>query len=259
MKPVTPVMDRIKNKVITNPGGCWEWQGATYDSGYGLVYDGNKNSAVHRTVYKETYGEIPDDMVVMHTCHNKSCCNPEHLKLGTKSQNTQDSMFYRNHNTSKKSYEWSGKTVQEKLDNIFSIAKKTVSGCIEWTRSTNAGYGVFSYRENGKPFSFLVHKFVYESIFRPLEDGELVRHICGNRLCCNPTHLIAGSLRDNSIDYLKEGKGRVLSDSDVTAIRYAIKNGELKKPLARKYSVSAQTIRNIAQNKTYKWLGVSYG
>lgn len=44
----------------------------------------------HRWVYEQTYGPIPEDMVIMHTCDEPSCCNPKHLRLGTPANNNED-------------------------------------------------------------------------------------------------------------------------------------------------------------------------
>lgn len=44
----------------------------------------------HRHFYEECFGEIPDGFVVMHKCDNKLCVNPEHLQLGTASENIKD-------------------------------------------------------------------------------------------------------------------------------------------------------------------------
>jgi hypothetical protein len=45
---------------------------------------------VHRLAYELTYGFPPSDRLLMHMCQNKWCCNPDHLRLGTSSENTQD-------------------------------------------------------------------------------------------------------------------------------------------------------------------------
>jgi hypothetical protein len=39
------------------------------------------NVGVHRVMYEEAYGPIPDGAVVGHTCGVKLCCNPGHLAL----------------------------------------------------------------------------------------------------------------------------------------------------------------------------------
>ena len=46
----------------------------------------------------------------------------------------------------------------------------------------------------------LVYRIVFELTHRPLQSGEVVRHICDNPICCNPTHLEAGTRSDNELD-----------------------------------------------------------
>jgi hypothetical protein len=49
-----------------------------------------KVEILHRMIYKEKYGEIPQGMEVCHTCDNPSCINIEHLFLGTHLDNMRD-------------------------------------------------------------------------------------------------------------------------------------------------------------------------
>lgn len=75
---------------------CIEWEGAINSTGYGSVRVGGKTVGAHRLAYERAYGPIPDDvpgyhgMCVMHTCDNRRCVNPEHLKLGTHQDNMTD-------------------------------------------------------------------------------------------------------------------------------------------------------------------------
>ena len=65
------------------PNDCWEWLGDTYGSGYGRW----RSEGAHRTAYKMSAGPIPDGMLVLHSCDNRLCVRPDHLSLGTHSDN----------------------------------------------------------------------------------------------------------------------------------------------------------------------------
>lgn len=72
------------------PFDCWEWIGCLC-GGYGQFCIGSGVYTVsHRFSYSLEYGEIADDIKVLHECDNKRCVNPNHLFLGTNKDNTQD-------------------------------------------------------------------------------------------------------------------------------------------------------------------------
>ena len=82
-----------KHSVPITETGCWIWLGA--DSGiktgeYGILRIGNKNEKAHRLSYKLFVGEIPQGLQVLHRCDTPSCINPDHLFLGTISDNMKD-------------------------------------------------------------------------------------------------------------------------------------------------------------------------
>lgn len=71
---------------------CWPWQGTMgsrhRDRGYFSI-DGKKY-IVHRLVWELFNGPIPEGLVVRHKCDNSICCNPNHMELGTQSDNERD-------------------------------------------------------------------------------------------------------------------------------------------------------------------------
>jgi hypothetical protein len=82
---------RFFEKIAIKPGdSCWEWQGARLKAGYGQAFVKGKLMLAHRAMYEHTVGPIPEGMVVMHTCDNPPCCNPNHLRLGTARENVHD-------------------------------------------------------------------------------------------------------------------------------------------------------------------------
>jgi hypothetical protein len=74
-----------------NECGCWIWRRAKSDFGYGIVYrPGVGLVRAHRMAWEMTQGPIPSGLVVLHKCDTPACINPDHLRIGTKKQNSED-------------------------------------------------------------------------------------------------------------------------------------------------------------------------
>lgn len=58
--------------------------------GYHNIVRNKRKTLVHRAVYEDNFGPIPEGMVIRHSCDNTSCINPEHLILGTHQDNVND-------------------------------------------------------------------------------------------------------------------------------------------------------------------------
>lgn len=69
---------------------CWLWTGSMDKDGYGIFTIKQKKLPAHRASYILHVGEIPHGLYTLHTCHNPSCVNPHHLKVGTQKDNIQD-------------------------------------------------------------------------------------------------------------------------------------------------------------------------
>lgn len=73
------------------PRDCWEWQGAVNGRGYGVMRHRGKLVLTHRLALRTHLGRpLRRGKLVLHSCHNRKCCNPEHLSEGTPSRNQLD-------------------------------------------------------------------------------------------------------------------------------------------------------------------------
>jgi transposase len=74
---------------------CWNWtgyqrRGPKNPTPYGMLGWKGRTTSSHRVAFELVHGEIPEGMMVLHTCDNTLCCNPAHLYLGDHVQNMRD-------------------------------------------------------------------------------------------------------------------------------------------------------------------------
>lgn len=87
--------ERILEKVIKTDVGCWIWTGSVTNSSkpsnsYGNVIYKGRLTPAHRASYQEFKGEIPVGLLVLHRCDIPLCVNPDHLFVGSQSDNMYD-------------------------------------------------------------------------------------------------------------------------------------------------------------------------
>ncbi len=85
---------------IADEDTCWLWLGATQLQGYGVFSANSKTTLAHRYSYQLHKGPI-GNLCVLHFCDNPGCVNPNHLFLGTQSNNMQDMHNKNRHNKRK--------------------------------------------------------------------------------------------------------------------------------------------------------------
>lgn len=92
-------------RTIPEPNsGCLLWEGAVSRYGYGHVRRGGKDIVLHRLVWEEANGSIPDGLHVLHRCDVPSCVNINHLFLGTRFDNMQDIVAKGRHTSNREGF-----------------------------------------------------------------------------------------------------------------------------------------------------------
>lgn len=104
-------MARVK---INEQSGCWDWQGYV-QNGYGKFWFKGTMMYAHRAAFEMTLGYRPKKLV-LHSCDNKLCVNPEHLREGDQRENMRECVERGRHYQTKKSacpqgHEYSGKNL----------------------------------------------------------------------------------------------------------------------------------------------------
>lgn len=102
---------------------CWYWDGHRYPNGYGQFHIERKPVYAHRFSWEVVHKRsIPVGMCILHTCNNKRCVNPYHLKLGTQAENISDYISEHGYNMR------SGKQSKFYDGEIWLIKRLSISG-----------------------------------------------------------------------------------------------------------------------------------
>lgn len=99
------IVDNFHTRYIPEPNtGCWLWMGSLDGKKYGMLQINGKMKKTHRFSWEIAHGKIPKGIHVLHKCDTPTCCNPDHLFLGTNQDNVDDKMQKRRHWTFSKTH-----------------------------------------------------------------------------------------------------------------------------------------------------------
>lgn len=151
-----------------------------------------------------------------------------------------------------------GATVEERYEHKVDRSGGP-DACHPWTGGTDKGYARFwagDRTAGGKAKMIRAHNWAYKRFVGPLADGEVVRHLCHNKVCQNRTHWAKGTPKDNYDDEIRAGKknpAQKLSNEQVSAVRSVYKAGGVtQKDLAKLYGVTVWTMNGILTGRLRK-------
>lgn len=81
----------MKANCFGGPNSCWTWMGYFSGAGYGQIQHLRKGHLAHRLMFEliHTIKLAPEEFVC-HKCDNPPCINPDHLFIGSASDNMRD-------------------------------------------------------------------------------------------------------------------------------------------------------------------------
>jgi hypothetical protein len=221
-------LDILERDCIINDEGCWIWQ-KTLSVGYAQKRILGKNWRVHRYVHIILGNNPPPSSkhTVDHSCRNRACINPDHLRWATASEqghNQKTRNIYSKHLSNPPD----AKCLEERLNWYLQQSSTDDSGCRIAPIRPKAGYTRFGYKSKQyalhilsalQKYGYPITRLSYENFTKE----NIVLHKCNNRACCNSEHLEIGTgkqgNRQNQLDARSYHPRYKLKDTDIPEIR----------------------------------------
>lgn len=144
-----------------------------------------------------------------------------------------------------------------RVDQVNGPVHPTLGRCWPWTRKLSSnGYGRITV--DGEVVR--AHRVAYELAKGAIGADLVVRHRCDFKRCCNPDHLLTGTVSDNAIDAVERGQIKRgsrhsrtrLTEADVIAIRQRRADGETPSQIAPFFGTTGNAIGMICRGRNWK-------
>ncbi len=153
--------------------------------------------------------------------------------------------------------EWNKADIQRGKETILRHSKRIKNGCRLWIAFISQGYGAVGFcnkTTTAHRLSYQLHMGLSE-----LDSVLQVRHLCGNSLCVEPSHLTTGTAVENAADKIAHGtsphgKNTKISVDVARLVKYSKGQGTAE-DRAKHFSVPVSIVRAIDGGTSWVWLG----
>ncbi len=163
---------------------------------------------------------------------------------------------------SRSTMEWDEDAIKRCEARLMLNSKPANVSCRYWTGAViNHLYGHITFQTKTWKIGTTAHRLSYMCHMRlsELAVGSHVRHLCGNSLCVEPSHLTLGSAVENVADKIAHGTsihGKNAKIGIETARKIKLSKGQgTQKERARKFHVSLAVVQSIDYRASWAWLG----
>ena len=143
---------------------------------------------------------------------------------------------------------------KDKSDLFWSkVSAGDKSACWPWLGYQNKhGYGQYKLARKAR----WAHRVAYALHHNTEPDGLVIRHSCDNPSCCNPHHMLTGSLADNVADRVARQRsafGTKNCNAKLTedAVRKIRKDSRPVQVIADEYGVHYSNISRVRRNESW--------
>lgn len=224
--------DRFWAKVDKeHPSGCWVWTANKNNQGYGMFRPGGlaPKRLAHRLAFEDAHGPIPAGGIILHSCDNPRCVNPDHLRVGNYKDNVAD-MDQRGRRVINPARGEAKPNTSMTDDRVIAIRKAYVSGV---------------------PISEIRTCFgVSDAAFHDYVSGKSFAHVLGRDGSPDLAALKSEARR-------RRRNNARLDQATADEIRRRLASGERGVKLAAEYGVHKATISDIKRNKIWPPYGTA--